>query len=100
MLRGVLGARLEFEFRVGEMEKRGRNGRRGKRWWGIDRGRGMMLNLFGLTEFGLISSVNWMGRISVGRRNGWFCYDSYYGSYYDLRFVICDLRFADGFFQL
>ena len=61
VLRGVLGARLEFEFRVGEMEKRGRrNGRRGKRWWGIDRGRGMMLNLFGLTEFGLISSVDWM----------------------------------------
>lgn len=32
----VLGARFEMERR------------RGKRWWGIDRGRGMMLSPFGL----------------------------------------------------
>ena len=60
VLRGVLGARFEFELEVRVVAEMGRGRRRGKRWWGIDRGRGMMLSLFGLTEFGLISSVDWM----------------------------------------
>lgn len=62
MLRRVLGGRLAFEFRVVRVVVgRGRNGKRERRWWGIDRGRGMMLSLFGLISLCWDSSFGRIG---------------------------------------